>query len=816
MPHYKLNILFPIVQEEPYTYAYEGDETDFIGKRVVAPLRNQMKSGIIVSSEPFSDEPFEIKPIESIIDKETFLPHYFIEFISFLSSYYCCTMGETLKFILPNGTLPLTNKFCVLNFLPDLSEWPKFIGKSKLKYEILKRLKQQSYMSVHQLEKELQTTLTKQLNDLVKQHIIQYEYQILEPQVTEKTDLLIYPVQAKDDILKQIRKNAYAQLEIIDYLARLEFPIEKSILTKMEFISTQALNKLIEKSLITFEEVEVERKSSQYHQQIKTDLQLTEKQQSIVNEICSKQGTFSPFVLHGITGSGKTFEYIEVLREVLKQGKTGIILIPEIALTPQTVSRFKSYFGDIIAILHSKMTDGERYDAWRLMRDGKYKIAIGPRSASLAPLPNLGLIVVDEEHEWSYKQSEQVPKYNARDFAVYRGKMANCPVVLGSATPSLESFYNTEIKKYKLLELLERPKEAELPIVQIVDLREELSERPTKENVLLSESLEDAIEQRLLKKEQVILFQNKRGYSTFVQCSDCGFIHECDKCSITLVYHKYLKTLKCHYCGHEEAIRVTCKHCGSSDLGLKGAGTQKIEELLKHYFPHARVLRMDQDTTQKKNAHYDILTKFGQRQADILVGTQMITKGLDFPNVTLVGVLNADQSLAIPDFRSSERTFQLVSQVAGRSGRGDKKGEVIIQTFQPDHYSILSAKNHSYEQFYNTEIMHRKQLHYPPYEKMINIRMMNQDLTELYNACQFVGSQLGRLLGDLSRYLGPAPCPIERINTKYRWHFLIKLNKHKDPFGVHTKKVLMQIKSLIRSQFSTTQMIIDVDPVDLI
>jgi primosomal protein N' (replication factor Y) len=677
-------------------------------------------------------------------------------------------------------------------------------------------LNENQNISLKQLENKLQKTVSTAVRDLENQGILHSGFKILEPEVKEKEQTLILPLKNKENILSKIKKNAYAQKEIINFLAEQTTATEKLFFTRSALFSTPSLNALIKKGFVETQTEIIERKTVADFYTKKFEFELTEEQQKATNSILKKLDIFQTFLLFGITGSGKTVVYIEILKKVIEKGKDAIILIPEISLTPQTVSRFRSIFGDTIAILHSKMTDGERYDAWRLMRDGKYKIAIGPRSAIFSPLKNIGLVIVDEEHEWSYKQSDQVPRYHARDFAIYRALLAKCPVVLGSATPSVESFQNAKSGKFELLELKNRPLGAELPKIKIVDLKNEIDARPTTESIIISEELEKAIESRLLKKEQIILFQNKRGYSSFIQCRDCGHIYECPNCSISLVFHKKSGKYKCHFCGHEDFAKHNCQKCSSENLSLRGHGTQRIEEYLNEIFSHAKILRMDQDTTSKKNAHQEILRKFGSKEADILIGTQMITKGLDFPDVTLVGVLNADIGLSIPDFRAAERTFQLISQVAGRAGRASKKGEVFIQSFQPEHYAIETARNHDSESFYNTEFMARESLDYSPFSRMINFRISSENLNELTAVSDILETSIKENLTDFAKILGPAPCPIEKINNFYRYQFIFKINQKSDPNGTKTKHFLKNLRKWILAKYKDFRAIIDTDPVDLI
>ncbi|MEO8564541.1 MAG: primosomal protein N' [bacterium] len=491
-------------------------------------------------------------------------------------------------------------------------------------------------------------------------------------------------------------------------------------------------------------------------------------------------------LLHGITGSGKTLVYLELLRRVvLDEGKSAIVLVPEIALTPQTVDRFRAVFGDQIAVLHSALSDGERYDAWLALRRGEKRIAVGARSAVFAPLRNLGAIVVDEEHEGSYKQGES-PRYHAREVAIVRARAEGAVVVLGSATPSLESWTNAASGKYELLTLPDRAGGAKLPNVAVVDLRAERGKAPPSDvpdadaafAMAVSPPLADALRVRLARGEQSILLLNRRGYAAFVQCGTCGDVAVCPNCSISLTYHRTPERLVCHYCQHAEPLHTTCPRCGGARLRQRGLGTQQVERLLVERYPTARVARMDIDTTRGKWSHTAILDRVGAGEVDILLGTQMIAKGLDFPNVTLVGVIDADVGINLPDFRASERCFQLLSQVAGRAGRGPKGGEVFIQTRSPSHHAVRCAVTHDYHAFVKEELAGRTHPAYPPTLRLANVVVSGTQEEATARLATKVAAWLHRLLakGTVSgvTVIGPAPCPVERVKNRWRWHVLIK------------------------------------------
>ena len=501
------------------------------------------------------------------------------------------------------------------------------------------------------------------------------------------------------------------------------------------------------------------------------------------------------FLLEGITGSGKTEVYLQSIAEVLDHGKTAIMLVPEIALTPQMVERFKSRLGDAVAVLHSGLSQGEKYDEWRKIEGGEAQVVVGARSAIFAPLENIGLIIVDEEHEATYKQDE-TPRYHARDLAIWRGEYHHCPVVLGSATPSLESRARAQKKVYTLLPLSQRANpEAALPSVEVVDMKDEYAKKnPGNFSLVLKEKIAD----RLAHGEQIVLLLNRRGYSSFMMCRDCGHVVGCPNCDISLTLHMDVKKLRCHYCGHEEGIPQTCPECGSRKIRYYGTGTQKVEEELSGIFPEARILRMDVDTTRKKGAHERILKAFGEKKADILLGTQMIAKGLDFPDITLVGVLNADTALNLPDFRASERTFQLLTQVSGRAGRAQKPGEVVIQTFNPEHYAILLAQRQDYEAFYRQEMAMRHRSGYPPYFYTVKITVSHQEEQEAARKIFAIARDLATELSPQAVMLGPTPGTIARVKNRYYYQLIIKYKR--EPHLQPALKALLEDSQLAQRQ----------------
>ena len=577
---------------------------------------------------------------------------------------------------------------------------------------------------------------------------------------------------------------------------------------------TRAIVKTLEKNeYVEIIEKKIERNPLANKQIAKTEnLQLTDEQQMAYNSVMSaiKDHRYNQFLLYGVTGSGKTEVYLQLIGEVLKRNKTAIVLVPEISLTPQMIDRFIARFNqDKIAVLHSKLSIGERYDEWNKIKEGKSKIIIGARSAIFAPTENIGIIIIDEEHDSSYK-SEAVPKYDAKEIAKKIAKENLCPLVLGSATPDLVTYYKAQEGKIELLELTKRANNSKLPDVEIVDLKMELANG---NRSMLSVDLYDAIEKNLKEKRQTILFLNRRGYSTFIMCRECGYTVKCKNCNISMTYHRTENKLKCHYCGYEENIVTVCPECHSTKIRYFGTGTQRLEQEINKIFPQASTIRMDIDTVTKKNSHEEILNKFKNENIDILIGTQMVVKGHHFPNVTLVGVIAADSSLNIDDYRANERTFQLLTQVAGRAGRENLDGKVIIQTYNPENFSIICAQKQDYEMFYNTEIALRKQLKYPPFCDIMLIGFNSLSEKEIIELSNRVYSYLkSKLDGQDFIVLKPMPSPIDKIQNRYRWRIILKGNITEEVNSIINEC----LQKIYEANYKNTRVSVDVNPNNMI
>lgn len=589
------------------------------------------------------------------------------------------------------------------------------------------------------------------------------------------------------------------QQAVITYLQQQEDDVEKSVLMKECDVLNGTIKSLIDKGMIEEKHHEFYREVEHMYATSNKRVNLNDEQQVVYNTIHSAIDAHQVFLLHGVTGSGKTEIYLNIIEDVVQNGKQAIMLVPEISLTPMMVSRFKGRFEDNVALLHSRLSIGEKYDEWRKIRRNEVQVVVGARSAIFAPFENLGVIIIDEEHTDSYKQ-ETMPTYHAKDVAILRSSYYNIPLILGSATPSVESFYKALHNEYTLLNITQRANQTTLPEVFIEDMRYEFQ---AGNRSIFSKRLEDYIEDRLQRKEQILLLLNRRGHSTFVMCRSCGEVIMCPNCDISLTYHERSDSLKCHYCGHEEANPPVCPSCNSPHIRFMGIGTEKVESYVKKRFPKARVIRMDTDTTTHKNAHEELLYQF-EHKGDILIGTQMIAKGLDFPNVTLVGVLAADMSLNLPDYKAIEKTFQLLTQVSGRAGRHDKEGKVVIQTYNPDHYAITHAKLHDYHAFYKTEMSIREIAGYTPFFHITQIILSDQDVKTVLKAGTKIVLKLRKELEDDVIILGPVLPKIARINNYYRAQIIIKFKE--------STKIDALLKDIYQEYNETMTIAIDKNP----
>lgn len=767
----KVIVDVPTMQtDQPFTYLVPENlnEQLAVGMRVEVPFGNGNRhvQGFVLAIEPMAatvlDETnVQLKELVAVLDLKPVLNTEMLALADYMKE-------KTFAFKIT----------CLQTMLPSVmrADYQKYIY---LTDELSEELQDQLFYGLEEIswDQAQERGLLPQLMALRKQQKVDIRYEVT---TRNKVKMVRFIQAAKEfeqleEIRLGLRKGAKKKEQLLYYLQRLGTEKITAVKEMKELgFSTALLNEAAKNGWLTFIEKEAYRDpfANQTFEKT-TALSLNAEQQVAVETILQsvQEQQSQTYLLEGITGSGKTEVYLQVIAEVLNQGKTAIMLVPEISLTPQMVQRFKSRFGEHVAVMHSGLSQGEKYDEWRKIERGEAEVVVGARSAIFAPIENIGVIIVDEEHEASYKQ-EETPRYHARDLAIWRSEYHHCPVVLGSATPSLESRARAQKNVYQRLRLTQRANQAAtLPTIDVVDMRQEVENGNVSS---FSMSLQEKLQERLEKNEQSVLLLNRRGYSSFVMCRDCGYVLPCPNCDISLTLHMDSKTMKCHYCGHEERIPYRCPNCGQDKIRYYGTGTQKVEEELQTLLPESRILRMDVDTTRRKGAHEKILRTFGEGQADILLGTQMIAKGLDFPNVTLVGVLNADTALNLPDFRSSERTFQLLTQVSGRAGRAEKPGEVIIQSFNPEHYAIQLAKAQDYEDFYTKEMYIRHRGDYPPYYFTVQITASHPEENEAAKQMFQIATKLKQGLSPQAILLGPTPNAIMRVNNRYFYQVIIK------------------------------------------
>ncbi|KIJ86305.1 primosomal protein N' [Staphylococcus saprophyticus] len=735
-----------------------------IGMRVIVPFGPRTIQGYVMKITDQPDSNIDIKKLKEIKEIQDIKPELteeLIQFTEWYNNYFVTKRISMLEVMLPSA---IKAKYIKVFSIEDTNALPETLaGKFDSSGHYAFKAAQQN------------DDLT-QIAPLLKQGIVS-EVTLLSQNVNKKKQRAICVVEGfnYDSVLNSLEKSK-KQYELYAFLLDEQHRIV--LLKDIEAMgySKSSVDTLIRKGFVEKYDAVVERdpfETRVFEQDVKQHL--TSDQQRAFEAISEKIHAHEQctYLLHGVTGSGKTEVYLQTIEEVLNLNRQAMMLVPEIALTPQMVLRFKRRFGDEVAVLHSGLSKGERYDEWQKIRDGKARVSVGARSSVFAPFKNLGMIIIDEEHESSYKQ-EDYPRYHARDIAQWRSEYHQCPLILGSATPSLESFARAEKGVYELLSLPNRVNQQALPEVEIVDMREELN---SGNRSMFSNQLRDAIQQRLDNQEQIVLFLNRRGYASFMLCRDCGHVPQCPNCDISLTYHKSTDQLKCHYCGHQEVPPNQCPNCESEHIRQMGTGTQRVEELLQEAFQEARIIRMDVDTTSRKGAHEKLLNDFGSGKGDILLGTQMIAKGLDFPNITLVGVLNADTMLNLPDFRASERTYQLLTQVAGRAGRHEKEGQVLIQTYNPDHYAIKDVQENDYTAFFQKEMNYRKIGKYPPYFFLINFTIAHKEMKKVMEASKHIHKILLQHLTDKALVLGPSPAALSRINNEYRFQILVKYKR---------------------------------------
>lgn len=743
-----------------------------IGSRVFVPFgKSRRVQGFVIGLVNSTEYEGTLKELLMVVDELPPLTEELVELSDWLSSYIFSYRISILKTMLPSVMRANYHKILVPN-QKDEQEVHALFG---VRTEI-------DLADIDETDTETIATI----NHLLRSEKVNIEY-LVESRAKVKEISLIDTSLSVDQLkaeLAQVRKNATQQIALLEFLIAQKsesglaasLPLPKAELESLTGVSSATIKKATENGIITQTKTEVYRRPvTEPSQKDKTPITLLPEQEEALAKITASVTDEQPttFLLEGVTGSGKTEVYLHAIASTLSQGKTALMLVPEISLTPQMVRQVEARFGDEVAVLHSGLSEGEKYDEWRRIRRDEAKVVVGARSAVFAPLKNLGLIIIDEEHENSYKQDD-TPRYHARDVALWRSKYNHAPLVLGSATPSLESRARAQKNVYQLLTLSKRANQRALPAVKILDMKDT---QFAGDQFDLTQELVDAVKERVQKHEQTILLLNRRGFSSFMLCRSCGFVLKCPNCDISLTYHKAGNQMKCHYCGHSEVVPTVCPNCHSNEIRFYGTGTQKIEEELNELIPTAKILRMDVDTTRQKGSYEKILNSFGRLEADILLGTQMIAKGLDFPTVTLVGVINADTALSFPDFRSAEKTFQLLTQVSGRAGRAELSGEVLIQTYNPEHYAIALAKSQDYERFYQREMQVRHQGNYPPYffTALISVSSKNEQ-----NAAKEAFIIKRKLLHELNGrvlILGPTPSAVSKIKQHYFYQILVKYKR---------------------------------------
>jgi len=813
-----VNVILPLALPASYTYSVPSLLADYIkiGVRVEVPLKNKLYSAIVSEIHENIKLNYKTKDIVAVLDIDPLVTESQLQFWKWMANYYCCTTGEVMNVAMPASLKLESETRVVLD--ADINDVG--LDLSDEEYLIAEALSIQNELTILQIQGILnKKSIFPILRSLIDKRVISIKEELIEkfkpkmvnyitlnePYLTNQNLLTkAFDLVAKSD------KQTKALLAFVQISRNKIFTVPVSEICQLAGVDTTTVLALAKKQIFTLEKKIYSRigLNAIEKQETQTLQPLNQLQTEALIEIFDFFGTQKPVLLHGVTGSGKTRIYTELIQQQIANSKQTLYLLPEIALTSHMVTRLKSLFGDEVLVYHSKMNNQERVEIWNAILLGT-KIVIAARSGLFLPFTNLGLIIVDEEHDPSYKQNEPNPRYNARDAALFLAQQSNANIILGSATPSLESYSNAIAKKFGLVEINERYGDSVLPSITIVDLKDEYKDKRFKG--VFSHELVTAIETALINKEQVLLFQNRRGYSPTLSCQMCGWYADCINCDVHMTTHKLFNEVRCHYCGSRAKIPTACPACGNPDLNEQGFGTEKIEEEIKELFPTALVGRMDMDTAKTKLAYETIIHDFEDRKIDILVGTQMISKGLDFENILLVGVLNADNILRYPDLRANERAFQLLTQVSGRAGRREKKGRVIIQTFQPDHPVIIETVQHLYDRFFTRESEERKMFKYPPYFRMIQIELLHKNAATVAHAATILSQNIGQFIGN--RLIGPAVPSIARIRGQYINTITIKMEK--DPNVVHKiKKIILAERDKLRSipACKSVKIVIDVDP----
>jgi len=810
-----VDVILPVAVPKPYTYYVPEDFINdvVVGCRVEVSFgRNKLYSGLVANIHNNTPSGHTPKPILNIIDKKPTINQKQLKLWGWMANYYGCTLGEVMNAALP-ANLKLTSETRVY-LSPTFDE--NFDGLSDDEYLVTEALSIQNELSIDDIRKILnKKTIYSVIRSLIDLQIIFLKEELQEKYKPKQVSCVDWAEPYKSepqklnkafDLCQKSEKQTRALMVAMQLLKDNDF-IQRSDIYKKADVDGGVLKAMEKKGIFRLFKQTISRLGG-YSEDLNEAFDLSAQQVRALAEIETSFETKNTVLLHGVTGSGKTRVYIELMQKAIAEGKQVLYLLPEIALTSQIITRLQKIFGDEIAVYHSRLSNQERVEIWRAVKEGK-SVMLGARSCLFLPFEKLDLIIVDEEHDTSYKQHDPAPRYNARDTAVYLGHLHKSKVLLGTATPSIETYYNAKQDKYGLVEMPERFGGLQLPKMVIIDAKEDAKVR--QKHTHFTTKLIEALKAALERGEQAILFQNRRGYAPSMRCVTCGWAQECTQCDVTLTYHKFKDQLQCHYCGYSTQLPKTCPACGSLELNLHGFGTEKIEDELKIYFPDAKVARMDWDTVKSKNALATIINDFEEKRIDILVGTQMVTKGLDFENVGIVGVLSADQILQFPDFRSGERGFQLITQVAGRAGRKHKQGTVIVQAMNVAHPVLAEVLSNDFPKFYEREISERHAFNYPPFMRLIKLTLKHKKPSTLNDAARLFGYELQKRLD--YRIKGPAVPYVSRVRGQYVLDFLIKMEKDAKWLS-KAKRDILEVTHLMQSErgYSNVRVNVDVDP----
>ncbi|MFH6769566.1 primosomal protein N' [Gaetbulibacter aquiaggeris] len=813
---YFIDVILPIPLEKLFTYSITPSEADFLkaGMRVAVPFgKSKIYTGIVYNIHTEAPIVYEAKAIDQILDESPVVNAIQLNLWQWIASYYMCTLGDVMRAALPNAFILESETIIVLN--PD-----KIINDDDLKddeFLVYEALQHQSSLKIHDisniLDKKTVLPVIKRLIDKEAILIEEEVYEKYKPKLVRyvKLHAQFTSERALQNLLEELSrapKQSQVVLSLFSISAKTKKPVKVSDLSNESDASASIIKTLIDKGVL--EEYFIQTDRVQYSgEENEASKHLNIFQETALSEIKESFNDQAVVLLHGVTSSGKTEIYVKLIEEALAKNKQVLYLLPEIALTTQLVTRLQNYFGEQVAVFHSKYSSQERVEVWNNVLENKNKaqIVLGARSSVFLPFNHLGLIIVDEEHEQSFKQFDPAPRYHARDTAIVLANLHEANTLLGSATPSLESYYNAQQNKYGFVEINTRYNNVLMPDIELVDIKDKHKRKLMKGH--FSDRLIEEMMEALKEGNQIILFQNRRGFSPIVECNTCGISPQCPNCDVSLTYHQYKDQLRCHYCGYHTAMIKTCSACGSIELDSKGFGTEQIEEEVKLLFPDYKAARMDLDTTRGKYGYEKIITAFEQQEVDILVGTQMLTKGLDFRNVKLVGIMNADNMLNFPDFRAHERSFQLMLQVSGRAGRTDKRGKVLIQTYNPEHRILQQVSTNNYIEMYNEQMNDRYNYKYPPVYKQIKITLKHKDYNRVEAGSQWMAKSLRQVFGDA--ILGPESPPIARIRNQFHKNILIKIPKKQSL--VKTKEAIIKINNSFSSikDFRSVKVILNVD-----